>query len=115
MIVHKFGGTSISSVENIINATGLIEGKNECIIVSALGCTTNKLVSMLEKAANQESYEHLYSDLISYHYDIIDGLIKNKSSELLKEDINSDFMIMRSILNTVSLMKNYSNLHYEGI
>ena len=113
MIVHKFGGTSISSVENIINATGLIEGKNECIIVSALGCTTNKLVSMLEKAANQESYEHLYSDLISYHYDIIDGLIKNKSSELLKEDINSDFMIMRSILNTVSLMKNYSNSIYE--
>ena len=46
MKVLKFGGTSVGSVESILNLKKIVEGQNEpvVVVVSALGGITDKLI-----------------------------------------------------------------------
>ena len=54
LIVKKFGGTSLSNVEKIKKAAGLIKkeitlGNKVVVVVSALGKTTDKLQLLINK------------------------------------------------------------------
>jgi hypothetical protein len=65
--VHKFGGTCVATPERILDAARLMvagaqEGKYTCVVVSAMGShpsspvkTTDLLINMVTKAANQDA------------------------------------------------------------
>ncbi|MDQ0270044.1 aspartate kinase [Cytobacillus purgationiresistens] len=60
LIVQKFGGTSVGSIENIQNvANRVIEekkhGNNVVVVVSAMGKTTDKLVGMARELSSNPS------------------------------------------------------------
>ena len=70
MKVLKFGGTSVGSVEGILSVKK---------IVSALGGITDKLLKTASMAANGEvGYEKEYSEIVTRHLDIIQGVIPDK-------------------------------------
>jgi bifunctional aspartokinase / homoserine dehydrogenase 1 len=115
IIVHKFGGSSIATPEKIKNSMSLIKGKNEFIVVSAIGKTTSKLQLLLDLAVTQENFEAVLNELTKIHDDIINDLIPFDKSLKLKEDIKKDFSILKSILSTISLIKNYSNTIAEMV
>ncbi len=57
MIVMKFGGTSVESAEAIARAAGIVRGRLDrkpVVVVSAMGKTTNKLLSIAADAVAGE-------------------------------------------------------------
>ena len=70
LIIKKFGGTSLSSVEKIKKAAGLIKkeitlGNKVVVVVSALGKTTDKLQLLINKISRNGNSEEIDSVLSS--------------------------------------------------
>lgn len=81
MKVLKFGGTSVGSVEGILSVKKIVEAIEEpvIVVVSALGGITDKLLKTASMAANGEvGYEKEYSEIVTRHLDIIQGVIPDK-------------------------------------
>ena len=81
MKVLKFGGTSVGSVEGILSVKKIVEAIEEpvVVVVSALGGITDKLLKTASMAANGEvGYEKEYSEIVTRHLDIIQGVIPDK-------------------------------------
>ena len=55
MLVLKFGGTSVGSVENMINVKNIInDGQKKVVVLSAMSGTTNALVNISECVKNNQ-------------------------------------------------------------
>lgn len=81
MKVLKFGGTSVGTVESILNVKKIVEGIDEpvIVVVSALGGLTDKLLQTSALAANGDiAYEKELSGIIARHLDVIEGVIPDK-------------------------------------
>ncbi|MFC4801016.1 aspartate kinase [Neobacillus sp. GCM10023253] len=58
LIVQKFGGTSVGSIEKILNVAECVRGEKECgnqvvVVVSAMGKSTDQLVNMAKEISEQ--------------------------------------------------------------
>ena len=88
MKVLKFGGTSVGSVESILNLKKIVEACDEpvVVVVSALGGITDKLINTSKLAvAGDSSYLTAYEEMVERHHQMIDSIIadKKKKEELL--------------------------------
>ena len=89
MKVLKFGGTSVGSVESILNLKNIVESNDEmCIVVvSALGGLTDKLINTAKlAAAGDESYKKEIVAIVDRHHQMIESIIHDteKKTALLK-------------------------------
>lgn len=89
MKVLKFGGTSVGSVESILNLKKIVESNDEkvIVVVSALGGLTDKLISTANlAAAGDDSYKKEVVAIVERHHQMIDSIITNieKKEKLLK-------------------------------
>lgn len=81
MKVLKFGGTSVGSVESILNVKKIVEAEEGpvIIVVSALGGITDKLLATSLMASKGDvGYEKEFSNIIARHLSIIEGVISDK-------------------------------------
>jgi len=97
MKVLKFGGTSVGSVNSILNVKRIVEAIDEpvIVVVSALGGITDELLTTSELASKGDiNYENAFVGIVSRHVNIIEGLIsdpvrqadvKKKVTDLLGE------------------------------
>lgn len=88
MKVLKFGGTSVGSIEGIINLKMIVQkcGKPVIVVVSALGGVTDLLISTAVMAARgDESYRDGLARITLRHHDIIDKVIDNNPDRLRSE------------------------------
>ena len=88
MKVLKFGGTSVGSVESILNLKKIVEGQDEpvVVVVSALGGITDKLINTSKLAvAGDSTYLTSYEEMVERHHQMIDAIITdtNKKEALL--------------------------------
>ena len=87
MKVLKFGGTSVGSVDSILNLKKIVESNIEpCIVVvSALGGFTDKLIAMVNMAkSGDSSYHNILDESIERHLSMIDAVIgQNKKTSLI--------------------------------
>ena len=70
LIIKKFGGTSLSNIEKIKKAAKLVKkevllGNKVVVVVSALGKTTDKLQSLINKISFNSSAEEIDTILSS--------------------------------------------------
>lgn len=73
MKVLKFGGTSVGSVESLMNVKKIVESipGNAVVVVSALGGLTDKLISTAKEAAGgDEIWKSHMDEMALRHYDI---------------------------------------------
>lgn len=89
MKVLKFGGTSVGSVESILNLIKIVESNDEkCIVVvSALGGLIDKLINTAKlAAAGDESYKKEIVAIVDRHHQMIESIIHDseKKAALLK-------------------------------
>ncbi len=89
MKVLKFGGTSVGSVESVLNLKNIVESNDEkCIVVvSALGGLTDKLINTAKlAAAGDESYKEEIVAIVDRHHLMIESIIPDakKKAALLK-------------------------------
>ncbi|PCI07170.1 MAG: aspartate kinase [Flavobacteriaceae bacterium] len=115
MLVLKFGGTSVGSVENMTNVKNIIRAgkKKKIVVLSAMSGTTNALVSLSENIKNSENEIALASieTLYQKYLVTIDELLN--CSELKQEVgnyIDSVFDFLKSCID-----QPYSELLYNTI
>ncbi len=100
MKVLKFGGTSVGSVESILNVKKIVEAIDEpvIVVVSALGGITDKLLATSEMASKGNiSYESSFSEIISRHLNVIEGLIPE--GELRTETLRKAMVLLDELEN----------------
>lgn len=84
MLVQKFGGTSVGSVENMNHVKEIItDGSRKVVVLSAMSGTTNALVEISEAICSQESSTAL---------ELIETLNK-KYVHTINELLNENFLI----------------------
>lgn len=101
MKVLKFGGTSVGSVNSILNVKKIVEAIEEpvVVVVSALGGITDKLIATSKMAAQGDvAYEKEFSEIISRHLDIIEGVIPDDSS---REEVQQKVMYLLDELGNI--------------
>lgn len=87
MKVLKFGGTSVGSVESILNLKKIVEACDEpvVVVVSALGGITDKLINTSKLAVTGNlAYLTAYDEMAERHHQMIDAIIEDKKK---KEDL----------------------------
>ena len=92
MKVMKFGGTSVGSVESILNLKSIVEKsaaeENVIIVVSALGGITDRLIKTSQLAVKGDnSFNDEFRAIVQRHHELINAIIpdEEKRTALLKE------------------------------
>ena len=109
MKVLKFGGSSVGSVEGLRNIKQIVESQDEqvMVVVSALGDTTDDLISISRRAEQGDSgYVEELDKVVEYHHEIIASM--GLHDEHLENKIDSLFDELRSICQGVCLIKDLS-------
>ncbi|MBR1667222.1 MAG: bifunctional aspartate kinase/homoserine dehydrogenase I [Bacteroidaceae bacterium] len=84
MKVLKFGGTSVGSVESILNLKKIVEAQEEpaIVVVSALGGITDKLINTSKLAVTGDStYLTSYDEMVERHHQMIDAIITDTTKK----------------------------------
>ncbi|TXE08248.1 aspartate kinase [Gelidibacter salicanalis] len=109
MLVLKFGGTSVGSIENMTNVKNIInDGQRKVVVLSAMSGTTNTLVTISEciKFKELDNAIDLISDLHTTYTQTVQNLITNAAIKLeVQTYVNTIFASLKTAVNT-----NYSPL-----
>jgi aspartate kinase len=93
MQVYKFGGASISGAAAIKNMCSIVErfsGDKLLIVISAMGDTTNKLVSLSDAYLHaDESCHQLLDEIKAYHFSVIQELFDTPAPPVFNEITNA--------------------------
>ena len=114
MLVLKFGGTSVGSVENMTHVKNIInDGNQKVVVLSAMSGTTNALVEISEsiRLGNlQLAYEQI-GNLQQKYFQVVDELLINEAlnSECLRF-VESVFRLLQNCVEG-----NHSKLLYNKI
>ncbi len=100
----KFGGTSVGSVESILNVKRIVESEKESIIVvvSALGGITDKLIALTDMAFKGQNFENEFDAVVKRHFDVIKGVMTEVKADSIKAKINSLFDELLAVYKQVA-------------
>ena len=114
MLVLKFGGTSVGSVENMTNVKNIIEGgEQKVVVLSAMSGTTNALVEISENIKNGSIEQALSNiDVLHQHYISTNNQLINNSklNSEIASYVESVFELLKSLVD-----KPHSELLYNTI
>ena len=114
MKVLKFGGTSVKNATNIKKVISIIAEAssldNVAVVVSALGGTTDALISAGELATKKdEQYLDVYETIRQRHYETAKSLIDESSVQKVFEQIEERLATLKSLLQGIYLINEFSN------
>ncbi|MGB4576664.1 MAG: bifunctional aspartate kinase/homoserine dehydrogenase I, partial [Paludibacter sp.] len=111
MKVMKFGGTSVGSVNGILNVKKIVEAEKESVIVvvSALSDVTDQLyrVSKLASDGNEE-YLTEYQSMLQRHINVIEAVVPRDRLQTVLEQVKVQFNDLSNILRGIFLIKDTS-------
>ena len=87
----KFGGTSVGSVESLLNLRDIVnaEPKPEIVVVSAMGGFTNQLLAMCEQAQQRDiSCLDTLETARKRHHDAVDGVVIESMRQQVHDTID---------------------------
>lgn len=111
MKVMKFGGTSVGSVNGILNVKQIVEAQQEpvIVVVSALSGITDQLYTTARMASEGNSeYTLEYQAMFARHTEIIETVIPEHKIQTVLEEIRLLFNDLSNILRGVYLIKDMS-------
>lgn len=112
MKVLKFGGTSVGSVESILNVKKIVEAADEpvVVVVSALGGITDKLIGTSKLAQEGDiSYLDSYKEMVERHHKMIDAIIPDPAKKTALLAVVDELLAdLKSIYQGVYLIKDLS-------
>lgn len=118
MKVLKFGGTSVGSVESILNVKKIVESRNEpvIVVVSALGGVTDLLIRTANMAKHGKAEYILdYNSMLTRHIEMIDAVVDETCKDDLKKEVFILFEELGNIFKGVFLIKDLSAKTYDTI
>lgn len=112
MKVLKFGGTSVGSVESILNVKKIVENQSEpvIVVVSALGGITDKLIKTSQMALEGDlQYQKSFYEIVERHEQMIEAIISaGRERETLMAVVRTLLEELRSIYQGVYLIRDLS-------
>ena len=112
MKVMKFGGTSVGSVNSILNLKNIVENaakeENVIVVVSALGGITDNLIKTAQMAVDGDTaFNEELQAIVTRHHELIYSVIpdEEKRTELLKE-VNMLLNELDNIYQGLALINN---------
>ncbi|MEX1188348.1 MAG: aspartate kinase [Bacteroidia bacterium] len=85
--VHKFGGASVKDADGVRNLLKVLQGfqsENLCVVLSAMGKTTNALERLCKSFFNKSfDTESILLEVKEYHNDLIKELFPSGNDELI--------------------------------
>lgn len=112
MKVMKFGGTSVGSVESILNVKKIAEASDEpvVVVVSALGGITDKLINTSKMALEgNPKYIDSYNEMVKRHHQMIDAIIPDADTQVrLLKVVDALLEDLKSIYQGVYLIRDLS-------
>lgn len=112
MKVLKFGGTSVGSVDSILNVKKIVEAQSEpvIVVVSALGGITDKLIKTSCMAVEGDPmYQKSFWEIVERHQEMINTIISdNRDRETLWAVVKALLEELRSIYQGVYLIRDLS-------
>ena len=111
MKVLKFGGTSVGSVNSILNVKKIVESITEpvVVVISALGGVTDKLLLTSSLASKGDSaYRHEFSEIVARHRDLINGVVPDECRAETLKHTDAVFEELENIFRGVFLIKDLS-------
>jgi aspartokinase/homoserine dehydrogenase 1 len=119
MKVMKFGGTSVGSVESILNLKHIVEASTEpvIVVVSALGGITDKLIATANMAlACDANYQIFFSEMVVRHHEMIEAIIQDTAKkERLLACVDGLLNELHSIYQGVYLIRDLSPKTQDSI
>lgn len=109
MLVLKFGGTSVGSIEGHNNLKKIVEShQRPCIVVvSAITGVTNMLIDIFAKAVSPGSkYKDDLALVKEKHLELAQAMLTEQNYNAFKEELEDDFEKLESLLSSVSIMRN---------
>ena len=91
MKVMKFGGTSVGSIESLLNLRDIVnaESKPMIVVVSAMGGFTNQLLAMCEQAQQRDiSCLDTLEAARKRHHDAVDGVVVESMRQQVHDTID---------------------------
>jgi aspartokinase/homoserine dehydrogenase 1 len=107
MKVLKFGGSSVSSAENMLKVKKIIESQADqiVVVVSAVQGITDKLQELAMLAAdNDRNFFRIYNEIEKKHLDIINTLFQESVKSKVLSQVNSLFKELSDIVNGLFLV-----------
>ena len=112
MKVMKFGGTSVGSVESILNVKRIVERQTEpvIVVVSALGGITDKLIKTSRMAVDgNQLYQESFEEIKARHNEMISAVIPaGEKRDKLLATVEELLEELRSIYQGVFLIRDLS-------
>ncbi|MFI3267563.1 MAG: bifunctional aspartate kinase/homoserine dehydrogenase I [Rikenellaceae bacterium] len=112
MKVLKFGGSSVGSVEGLLNVKKIVESQDETcvVVVSAFGGITDKLLKVATLASQSDSaYETILDEIKERHFSIIEQVVKSENVEGVKAEVAAHLEELSNILKGIFLIKDLSS------
>ena len=112
MKVLKFGGTSVGSVNSMLNVKKIVEAIDDkvIVVVSALGGITDKLIKTSNMAASGDSgYEKEMKEIVNRHIEMVYTVIPaGEKRELLLDCVNELLSELKDIFQGIYLIHDLS-------
>lgn len=107
MRVLKFGGTSVGTVNSLLNVKKIVEAITEphIVVVSALGGLTDKLIATADLAAKRLEWREEWQAMADRHHNIINAVVQ-------PENIDNVLLTVDNLLN--DLARNYEGVQLLG-
>ena len=118
MKVMKFGGTSVGSVESILNLKRIVEAENQqvIVVVSAIGGITDRLISTSRLALNgDEKYKSEFDAIVERHHKMVEAIIPVDKQPALITIIDNLLEELKSIYHGVYLIRDLSPKTQDAI
>lgn len=111
MKVLKFGGTSVGSIESLLNVKDIVESINEpaVVVVSALGGLTDKLIATAKLAASGDmAYREEMEAISLRHFNIISNVVEESKRPDTISKVSRLLGDLKKIFDGLSLIKDLS-------
>ena len=106
MNVLKFGGTSVGTVDSLINVRNIVESlpADTIVVVSALGGLTDKLIATARLAAEKKDWKSEAEAIAARHHHIIDSLVRDERKSDTKAIVDALLAELNRTYEGVSLL-----------
>ena len=120
MKVMKFGGTSVGSVNSILNLKKIVEAEARTqpvvVVVSALDGITDKLIATSQMALKgEEQWREEFDAIVNRHHLMIDAIISDDKRSCLLSKVDALFDQLKSIYYGVFLIHDLSKKTEDAI
>ncbi|MGL4993554.1 MAG: bifunctional aspartate kinase/homoserine dehydrogenase I [Bacteroidales bacterium] len=112
MKVLKFGGSSIGSIESILNIKRIILERNQplVVVISAIEGVTDKLSEIAHQSLNNnDNYKQLLNELYDKHSYIVQSLVPDHSKQETLECVQTLFDELNNIYRGIYLIRELSD------